>query len=72
MSAIFVGSCWYCEWLKAREKLNPLFCVLESVKWSLRKDKAKTIVCFLGETMFDFEGIGTCESQVSFIQKLSL
>ena len=60
------------DWLKTREKLDPLFCVLESIKLSLRKDKAKTVVCIICETMIDFEGVGTYESQVIFIQKLSL
>jgi len=52
--------------------LNALFRVLESIKFSLRKDKAKTIVCIICETMIDFEGVGTYESEVIFIQKLSL
>jgi hypothetical protein len=60
------------DWLKAREKLNPTFCVLERIKGGLRKDKPKTIVGIIGETMFDFKGVGTYESEVSFIQKLSL
>ena len=60
------------DWLKTREKLDPLFCVLENIEWSLRKEKAKTIVCIICETMIDFEGVSTYESEVSFIQKLSL
>ena len=60
------------NWLKTREKLNPLFRVLESIKWSLRKDKAKTVVCIICETMIDFEGVSTYESEVVFIQKLLL
>ena len=60
------------DWLKTREKLDPLFRVLESIKLSLRKDKAKTVVCIICETMIDFEGVGTYESEVIFIQKLSL
>ena len=60
------------DWLKTREKLDLLFRVLESIKLSLRKDKAKTVVCIICETMIDFEGVGTYESQVIFIQKLSL
>ena len=60
------------NWLKTREKLNPLFHVLESIKWSLRKDKAKTVVCIICETMIDFEGVSTYESEVIFIQKLLL
>ena len=47
------------DWLKTREKLDPLFRVLESIKLSLRKDKAKTVVCIICETMIDFEGVGT-------------
>ena len=60
------------DWLKTREKLDPLFCILESIKRSLRKEKAKTIVCIICETMIDFEGVGTYKSKVIFIQKLSL
>jgi hypothetical protein len=60
------------DWLKTGEKLDPLFCVLESIKWSLRKEKAKTIVCIICETMVDFEEVGTYESEVIFIQKLPL
>ena len=60
------------NWLEAREKLNPLFCVLERFKGDLRKDKLKTIIGIIGETMFDFKGVGMYESEVSFIQKLSL
>lgn len=60
------------DWLKTREKLNPLFCVLESIKWSLRKEKAKAIVCIFCETMINFEGVGTYVSEVIFVQKLSL
>ena len=60
------------DWLKTREKLDPLFRVLESIKWSLREEKAKTVVCIIRETMINFEGVGTYESEVIFIQKLSL
>ena len=60
------------DWLKTREKLDPLFRVLESIKWSLREEKAKTIVCIICETVIDFEGVSTYESEVIFIQKLSL
>ena len=60
------------DWLKTREKLDPLFRVLESLEWSLREEKAKTVVCIICETMIDFEGVGTYESEVIFIQKLSL
>ena len=60
------------DWLKTREKLDPLFRVLESIEWSLREEKAKTIVCVIRETMIHFEGVGTYESEVVFIQKLSL
>jgi hypothetical protein len=60
------------DWLKTREKLDPLFRILESIKWSLREDKAKAIVCIICETMIDFEGVGTYQSEVVFIQKLSL
>jgi hypothetical protein len=60
------------DWLKTREKLDPLFGVLESFKGSLREEKAKTIVCIIRETMINFEGVGTYESEVIFIQKLSL
>jgi hypothetical protein len=52
--------------------LDPLFHVLESIKWSLREEKAKTVVCIIRETMINFEGVGTYESEVIFIQKLSL
>jgi len=60
------------DWLKTREILDPLFRVLESIKWSLREEKAKTIVCIIRETMINFEGVGAYESEVVFIQKLSL
>jgi hypothetical protein len=60
------------DWLKTREKLDPLFRVLESIEWSLRKEKAKTIVSIIRETMINFEGVGAYESEVVFIQKLSL
>ena len=60
------------NWLETREKLDPLFRVLESLEWSLRKEKAKTIVCIIRETMINFEGVGAYESEVVFIQKLSL
>jgi len=60
------------DWLKTREELDPLFRILESIKWSLREKKSKTIVCIICETMIDFEGVGTYESEVIFIQKLSL
>jgi hypothetical protein len=60
------------DWLKTREKLDPLFRILESIKWSLREEKAKTIVRIICETMIDFERVGTYESEVSFVQKLSL
>jgi hypothetical protein len=60
------------DWLKNREELDPLFRILESIKWRLRKKKLKTIVCIICETMIDFEGVGTYESEVIFIQKLSL
>ena len=59
-------------WLETREKLDLLFHVLESFKWSLREEKAKTIVCIICETMIDFGRVGTNESEVMFIQKLSL
>jgi hypothetical protein len=60
------------DWLKTREKLNSLFRVLKSIEWSLREEKAKTVVCIICKTMIDFEGVGTYESEVIFIQKLSL
>jgi hypothetical protein len=60
------------DWLKTREKLDSLFCILESIKWSLREEKAKTVICIICETMIDFEGVGTYESEVVFIQKLPL
>jgi hypothetical protein len=60
------------DWLKTREKLNPLFRVLESIKWNLREEKAKTIVRIVRETMINFEGVGAYESEVVFVQKLSL
>jgi len=60
------------DWLKTREKLDPLFSVLESIKWSLREEKAKTIVRIIRETMINLEGVGAYESEVIFIQKLSL
>ena len=60
------------DWLKTREELDPLFCILERIKWSLREEKSKTSVCIPCETMIDFEGVGAYESEVSFIQKLSL
>ena len=60
------------DWLKAREELDPLFGVLESIQWSLRKDKPKSIISILSETMIEFEGVGTYESQVIFIQTPSL
>jgi hypothetical protein len=60
------------DWLKTREKLDPLFGILESIKWSLREEKAKTIVGIICETMIDFERVGTYESEVIIIQKLSL
>ena len=60
------------DWLKTREKLELIFRVLESIKWSLREEKAKTVVCIIHETMINFEGVGTYESEVIFIQKLSL
>jgi hypothetical protein len=60
------------DWLKTREKLDTLFRVLESIKWSLREEKAKTIVCIICETMINFEGVGAYEREVIFIQKLSL
>ena len=58
------------DWLKTREKLDLLFHVPESIKWSLRKEKVKTIVCIVCETMINFEGV--YKSEVIFIQKLSL
>ena len=60
------------DWLKTREKLDPLFRVLESIEWSLRKEKAKTIVCVIHETMINLEGVGAYESEVVFIQKFPL
>jgi hypothetical protein len=60
------------DWLETREKLDPLFRVLESIKWSLREEKAKTVVCIFRETVVDFEGVGAYESEVVFIQKLSI
>jgi hypothetical protein len=60
------------DWLKTGEKLDPLFCVLESIEWSLREKKTKTVVCIVRETMIDFEGVSTYESEVIFVQKLSL
>jgi hypothetical protein len=60
------------DWLKTREKLDPLFGILESIKWSVREEKAKTIVCIICETMIDFKRVGTYESEVIIIQKLSL
>ena len=46
------------DWLKAREELNMCFSVFESIKWGLREDEAKAIICILSETMFEFEGVG--------------
>ena len=60
------------NWLKTREKLDPLFRILESIKWGLREEKAKTIVCIICETMIDFERVGTYKSEVIIIQQLSL
>jgi hypothetical protein len=60
------------DWLKTREKLDPLFRVPESIKWSLREEKAKTIVCSFRETVINFERVGAYESEVIFIQELSL
>jgi hypothetical protein len=42
------------DWLKTREKLDSLFRVLESIKWSLREEKAKTIVRIICETVINF------------------
>ena len=54
------------------EKLDLLFCVLQSIKWSLREEEAKTIVSIICETMINLEEVGTYESEVRviFIQKL--
>ena len=60
------------DWLKTREKLDALFRVLESVEWNLREEKAKTIVRIVRETMIDFEEVGAYESEIIFIQKLSV
>jgi hypothetical protein len=60
------------DWLKTREELDLLFHILEHIKWSLREEKLKTGVCIIGETMIDFEGVGTYKSEVIFIQKLPL
>jgi hypothetical protein len=60
------------DWLKTREKLDTLFRVLESIKWRPREKKAKTIVRIIRETMINFEGVGTYESKVIFVQNLSL
>ena len=60
------------DWLKTREKLDVLFRVLESVEWNLREEKAKTIVRIVRETMIDFEEVGAYESEIIFIQKLSV
>jgi hypothetical protein len=59
------------DWLKTREKLNPLFGILESIEGSLREEEAKTMVCLICETMIDFERVSAYESEVIFIQKLS-
>jgi hypothetical protein len=45
------------DWLKTREELDLLFCILEHIKWSLREEKLKTGVCIICETMIDFEGV---------------
>ena len=55
------------NWLKTRKELDVLFCVPESFKWSLRKEKVKTIVCIVCETMIDFERVGTYKSEIMFI-----
>ena len=60
------------DWLKTREKLDPLFRVLESIKWNLREEEAKTIVSIVRETMINLEEVGTYESEVIFIQKFPL
>ena len=60
------------DWLKTKEKLDLLFHVLESIEWGLREEKAKTVVCIICEIIINFERVGTYESEVIFIQKLSL
>ena len=60
------------DWLKTREKLDPLFRVLESIKWNLKEEEAKTIVSIVRETMINLEEVGTYESEVIFIQKFPL
>ena len=52
--------------------MDLLFCVLQSIKWSLREEEAKTIVSIICETMINLEEVGTYESEVRviFIQKL--
>ena len=60
------------DWLKTREKLDPLFRVLESIKWNLREEEMKTIVSIVHETMINLEEVGTYESEVIFIQKFPL
>ena len=50
--------------------MDLLFCVLQSIKWSLREEEAKTIVSIICETMINLEEVGTYESEVIFIQKL--
>ena len=60
------------DWLKTREKLDPLFRVFESIKWNPREEEAKTIVSIVRETMINLEEVGTYESEVIFIQKFPL
>ena len=60
------------DWLKAREKLDLLFGVLESIQWSLRKDKLKIIITILSKSMIEFEGVGTYESQDIILDRLQI
>ena len=60
------------DWLKTREKLDPLFRVFESIKWNPREEEAKTIVSIIRETMINLEEVGTYESEVIFILKFPL
>ena len=60
------------DWLKAREKLDLLFGVLESIQWSLRKDKLKIIITILSKSMIEFERVGTYESQDIILDRLQI